>query len=161
MLFKSKSPLLNSQLSQFAKPRIRSICPQNKTGRGWQAGQVLLHSPCAEQSRVHSQLPAGFFLQIPGRVASGCPRASCFSPAPVEGSASETLRHQEKKKKEEDQLFIWDGNKAGERMGVFSFALRLENSRKRLLEEQAHGHQYDLCRLCCLEVGLQTGFCGG
>lgn len=65
------------------------------------------------------------------------------------------------KKKEEDQLFIWDGNKAGERMGVFSFALRLENSRKRLLEEKAHGHQYDLCRLRCLEVSLETGFCGG
>lgn len=161
MLLKSRIPLLSSQLPRFAKPRIQSM-PQNKTGQGWQAGQLLLHSPCAEQSRVYSQLPAGFFLQIPGEVASGCPQASCFPPAPVEGSASETLRQKKKKKKkEEDQLFIWDGNKAGERMDVFSFALRLENSRKPLLEEKAHGHQYDLCRLCCLEVGLQTGFCGG
>lgn len=159
MLLKSKSPLLSSQLSWFAKPRIWSM-PQNKTGQGWQAGQLLLHSPCAEQSSVYSQLPAGFFLQIPGKVASGCPRASCFPPALVEGSTSETLRHQKKKKKE-DQLFIWDGNKAGERMDVFSVALRLENSRKPLLEGKAHGHQYDLCRLCCLEVSLETEFCGG
>lgn len=46
-------------------------------------------------------------------------------------------------------------------LDVFSFALRLENSRKSLLEEKAHGHQYDLCRLCCLEVSLETEFCGG
>lgn len=72
-----------------------------------------------------------------------------------------TLRHQKKEKKEEDQLLIWSGNKAGERLDVFSFALRLETSRKSLLEEKAHGHQYDLCRLCCLEVRLETEICGG
>lgn len=66
-----------------------------------------------------------------------------------------------KKRRGGDRLFIWDGNGAGERTDVFSFALRLENSRKPLLEEKAHGHQCDSCSLCRLEVSLEAEFCGG
>lgn len=51
----------------------------------------------------------------------------CCLEATLQGLSCDT-------KKKEDQLFIWNGNKAGERMNVFSFALRLENSRKSLLE---------------------------
>lgn len=83
---------------------------------------------------------------------------------PAQGSASGTPRDTQRDRRKGrggDQHFIWNGNKAGERMDVFSSALRLENSRKSLLEEKAHGHQCDLCMLCCLEVSLQTEFCGG